>query len=79
MKVTLESTDKVVEVVTANGVVPARLWEGTTESGIQCHAFITRIAVHKNDDASQFERELLECRPPRNPDVAKAYGTRLVI
>lgn len=78
MKVTLESTDKIVELVTATGAVPARIWEGTTDSGIPCHAFITRIAVHKNDDASQFERELLEQRPPRNADLA-AISTRLVI
>jgi hypothetical protein len=78
MKVTLESTDKIVELVTANGVMPARIWEGTTESGIRCHAYITRIAVHQNDDASQFGRELLEQRRPRNPDVA-AISARLVI
>lgn len=41
MKITLESTSKIVEL---NGV-PARVWEGKSESGIPCHAFITRIAV----------------------------------
>ena len=53
MTVTLTSTDKVVELKTPSGIVPARLWEGTTANGIRCHAFITRIAVHKNDDASE--------------------------
>lgn len=73
MKITLESTTKVVEL---NGV-PARLWEGETESGIQVHAFITRIAVHKDDDASQFEKELKEQRPPSV--AVAAYPARLVL
>jgi len=73
VKITLESTTKIVEV---NGV-PCRMWEGHTESGIAVHAFITRIAVHKNADASQFERELQECRPP-SPDV-QAYPRRIVL
>lgn len=60
MKVTLESTTKIVEL---NGV-PARIWEGTTESGVPCHAYITRIAVHRDEDNSQFERELQQCREP---------------
>lgn len=73
MKVTLESTTKIVEL---NGV-PARVWEGETESGVKVHAFITRIAVHKNDDASQFEKELKEQRAP-SADVA-AIPLRMII
>jgi len=73
VKVTLESTTKVVHV---DGV-PARIWEGQTESGIAVHAFITRIAVHKDADASQFERELQECRAP-SPDV-QAYPARIIL
>ena len=61
MKITLESTEKVVQL---NGV-PARIWQGTTESGVPCHAYITRIAVDKADDTSQFERELQEHAAPR--------------
>jgi len=64
MKVTLESTTKIVTLETPTGAVPARVWEGFTESGIACQAFVTRIAVHKHDDSSQFERELEEQRAP---------------
>lgn len=78
MKVTLESTDKTIELVTPTGRVPARIWEGQTESGIPCHAFVTRIAVHKDEDSSQFERELQEQRPP-SVDVAKAYDLRVIL
>lgn len=74
MVVTLYSTSKIVEL---NGV-PARVWEGATDSGIAVHAFITRIAVHKNDDATQFERELLQCSDP-SPLVDATYPARLVI
>lgn len=65
MKITLESTDKLVDL---NGI-PARVWEGQTESGIRVHAFITRIAVHRDDDTSEFERDLQEHRAP-SPEVA---------
>jgi hypothetical protein len=78
MKVTLESTEKIVTLVLANGTeVPARIWEGHTANGIACHAYITRIAVHDHDDAGEFERDLLEQRKP-SPVVA-AISTRLVI
>lgn len=73
MKIVLESTTKIVEL---NGV-PARVWEGYTESGIPVHAFITRIAVHKNEDRQQFEAELQECKVP-SADVA-SIPFRLII
>ena len=60
MIVTLESTKK---VVTLNGT-PARVWEGTTESGIKLHAFITRIAVNETEDTTQFNKELQQQKAP---------------
>ena len=73
MKVSLESTTKVVHL---NGV-PARIWEGKTVTGIEVHAFITRIAVDKDADSSQFEAELKECSPPSAP--VAMYPARLVL
>jgi hypothetical protein len=65
MKITIESTSKLVELRTDEGVwVPARIWEGETESGIKVHVYITRIAAGLQEDLSQFERELKEQRPP---------------
>ena len=64
MKVTLESTSK---LVTLNGV-PARIWEGKTENGIPCHAYVTRIAVDKGFDSSEFDRELQEHKAP-SPEI----------
>ena len=77
MKVTLENTDKVV-LITVDGVtVPARIWEGVTAHGILCHAFITRIAVHQDDDAAEFERDLKEQRRPSA--VVDAIPSRLIL
>lgn len=73
MKVTLESTTK---IVTVNGV-PARIWDGETAGGIRVHAYVTRIAVAAKDDAAQFESELQECRAP-SPEVA-AIPLRLIL
>ncbi len=65
MKVTLENTTKVVEFTLANGTeVPVRIWEGTTAAGIPCHAYILRVAVQDDHDASEFERELQQKRRP---------------
>lgn len=66
MKVILTSTSKIVMLKPgplADGV-PARVWEGETETGIKVHAFITRVAVGKNEDTQQFEKELQECTVP---------------
>lgn len=61
MKVNLKSTTKIVEL---NGV-PARVWEGETESGIKVHAFITRIAIDSFETRTEeFEAELKQQAPP---------------
>jgi len=64
MKVTLESTTRLIDLQTPSGVVPARLWEGTTDSGIPVTAYITRIQVAADEDQTQFAAELQACRPP---------------
>jgi len=73
MKITIESTEK---LVTLNGV-PARVWQGQTESGIPVHCFVTRVAVARDQDCSQFERELQEHAAPR-PEVA-AIDPRFIL
>lgn len=74
MRIRIDSTTKVVEV---DGV-PARIWEGHTESGIPIHCMITRIAVNRGEDQGQFEAELEAHRPPRNPDI-DAIPMRLLL
>lgn len=73
MKITLESTTKIVKL---NGV-PARIWEGRTESGIKVHAMITRVGVDMGEDTSEFELELQEHRAP-SPEI-EAWPARLVL
>jgi hypothetical protein len=73
MKVTLQSTDRVVEL---NGTA-ARVWEGTTESGIRCYAAIPLIAAHRDDDNSEFERDLREVTPASD-DAIRVFPSRLV-
>lgn len=60
MRILIEATDTLTSL---NGV-PVRLWEGTTESGVKCRVFVHRITVHKDEDASQFDKELKEQLPP---------------
>ena len=64
MRVKLKSTTKIVELIIDGKKVPARLWEGETDKGIPCHAYITRIAVARTDDSAEFERDLQEHAAP---------------
>lgn len=73
MKIAIEST---TQVVTLNGV-PARIWQGHTESGIPVHCFVTRIAIPTDADSSQFDRELQEHAAPR-PEL-EAYPLRMIL
>ena len=73
MKVTIESTEKVVNL---NGV-PARIWEGQTDSGIPLHAFVTRVAVAGDQNHEQFQKELQEHTAP-SPEV-RSYDPRMIL
>jgi hypothetical protein len=76
VRVTLTSTTRVIDV---HGV-PGRVWEGTTEAGVQVFAAITRIAVRADHDLGQFEAEL-ERQPDHTPgpDAFAAFPSRLVL
>ena len=52
--------------------------EGKTESGIPVVCLVTRVAVHKDQDTSQFERELAEQRPPSSAAI-EAIPLRMII
>lgn len=78
MKITIESTSRIVQVQGDNGgLIPARVWEGHTDSGIAVHCLLTRIAALKTEDLSQFEAELVEQRPPTA--IAEAFPARMVL
>lgn len=67
MKITIENTGKIVELDgQAFKSVPARIWEGETESGVPVICFITRIIPRTHDEAvnAQFAAELREEKTP---------------
>lgn len=77
MKITLESTTR---TVTVNGV-PARIWEGTTETGTKVYACITRIAIAKDEPGevvAQFDHDLSKCRQPTDAAI-EAFPVKMVL
>lgn len=84
MKITIESTTKIVELLSDGARVPARVWQGQTESGIPVQCFITRIApeIPRSDPridelTLQFDHELRRQAEPR-PTV-EAIPLRMII
>lgn len=78
MKITIESTNRVVTVESEGAMMPARVWEGVTENGVKVVAVIVRVVCHKDDDAAEFERDLKVCRPPSGMAM-DAIPLRLII
>ena len=80
MRITIESTDRVVEIHMANNArdVPARVWEGKTEKGVPVAVLVTRIAAHIDHDQSEFEADLKETRPPTT-HALEAFPMRLIL
>jgi hypothetical protein len=72
VKITIESTPKIVTLRNALGELTARVWQGHTESGIPVQVFVTRIApeIPKTDPrideiTAEFERDLKRQADPR--------------
>lgn len=71
MKITIESTSKIVELVMREqddrGLhvrIPARVWEGQTEDGQPVIVFVTRIMTPAAVDQIKFQQDLAECKEP---------------
>jgi hypothetical protein len=82
MKITVESTTKIVDLFIDGAKIPARIWEGATDNGTPVHVFITRIAptvpLPLSDQIErEFGLELQECRPPSA--VIAAIPLRLIL
>ena len=66
MRIILESTAKVVELVDGRGCLTARVWEGHTDDGVAVVAFVARVTpVEDGTDLAAFERDLLTVTAPR--------------
>lgn len=57
MVIILENTSTIIQL---NGM-PARVWQGATNTGVQITALITGIAPDNAKDFAQCERELKIC------------------
>jgi hypothetical protein len=77
MKITIESTSRLIEIQTLQGRVPARIWEGQTDRGIRVACMITRISVRDDEDRAQFDADLEKHREPSAE--AMAFPLRLLI
>lgn len=79
MKAIVESTTQIVELDALDHriVQKARVWKGTTEGGIDFEMVVIRVAVSKNADAAEFERDLQETHAP--PAEPSAFSLRMVL
>ena len=79
MKITIESTTKIVQVKRgwSQDFIDCRVWEGETEHGVKVTCLIPSIAAAKDADLSQFEAELKEHRAP-SADLA-AWPLRMIL
>ena len=76
MKIEVTSTEKIVQL---NGM-PARLWEGKTESGIPVHCFIPLIAPTIPPLDARQKEFLAELKQTKAPSAEMdAYPARLVL
>jgi sulfopyruvate decarboxylase TPP-binding subunit len=72
MKLTIEATGTIERV---HGM-PARVWQGRTESGIEVTCWIPIVRVRRDADCSEFERELKEIEVTRE---LVAFDMRMVL
>lgn len=69
MTITIHSTSHITQIEVNGQSVPARVWEGETESGTR---YITRIAptISPSDVRNdEFAAQLKECEPPTVPGI----------
>jgi hypothetical protein len=70
---TIENTGQLTELRTqSGGVMPARVWQGETESGVPVVLYVVRCAVplgRSAEDYAAFERELMATPAPVRADL----------
>ena len=75
MKITLENTSRFDTICG----LQCRLWEGTTEKGVQVFAFIPVVAVATSAEQYDFENELREVKPKEPSAMAQYLDPRAVL
>lgn len=68
MKITIESTEHVVDV---DGVT-CRYWKGVTADGVPCHVLVHRVAFHNAEGYRAASQELFEMPPVTSAEVYDA-------
>lgn len=76
MKISMESTEQVVEIV-GEHTGPARVWIGRTENGIEVQVLVARVAITRDADSAEFDRDLIEQHAP--PPTVQAFPLRMVL
>jgi hypothetical protein len=82
VRITIESTDRIVHVVAGGAAgphVPARVWEGLTSKGVPVAVLVTRIATHIEHDQAEFEADLKETPRPASAHAIEAFPMRLIL
>lgn len=79
MKILIENTDQIVELLYNGNSIPTRLWKGKTEKGIEVNVIVARIGVLETDDQTQFQKELQETPMTRAANYPTAFPLRLVL
>lgn len=70
MKLAIENTEQLVEIVPGPDVVRGRVWVGRTEQGVEVQLLVLSVAVPKQESQLAFERELDATPAPRPAVVA---------
>jgi hypothetical protein len=78
VKIHIEPTSRVIELVVDGAVVPARVWEGHTDNGIAVICCVTRVAARIDADRSELERALTPMPEP-SLDGRQAFPMRLIL
>lgn len=77
MKLTIESTNELVELHGDGIFAPARIWRGTTEGGVPVICLVTRVGVADDlppEATAAFEADLL-----REPDTRLVSHLKMLI
>jgi hypothetical protein len=84
MKITIESTSKIVDLVVDGHDVSARVWEGISEAGVPVICFITLITAdvaltdpRVDELLAEFTRDLESVRAPT--PAAQTIPLRLIL
>lgn len=84
MKITIESTAKIVTIGVNGNDVPARIWQGTNEDGIPVVCYVTRIFPeipvtdpNHSELTVAFDRELKRTATPR--PAIEAIPLRMIL